>query len=236
MLPKQTINVVPAGAGVAVMKEEYGRSLQILLRRLRHGAADCLRQCREPVAGPRGGAPRTNRTAPGGRGQPAANCRAGPGGGDPAGGGRRNCGARGGSTGGASAARFGISRLAVPPHQSLCRRPWSSRSRSAVALLTGIIFGAAPAWFATRTDPVEALRGAGRSTRDHSSFARKALLIVQAALSVVSGGGRDHAGAKPQQTRAPEFRIPDGRPRGGFLEPAPGYLHAAAAGVALSPD
>ncbi len=29
-LPKQVINVVPAGAGVAVMKEEYGRSLQIL--------------------------------------------------------------------------------------------------------------------------------------------------------------------------------------------------------------
>src|SRR5271168_2618689 len=31
LLPKQTIEVVPAGAGVAVMKEEYGRSLQILL-------------------------------------------------------------------------------------------------------------------------------------------------------------------------------------------------------------
>src|SRR5438046_5597662 len=31
LLPKQVINVVPAGAGVAVMKEEYGRSLQILL-------------------------------------------------------------------------------------------------------------------------------------------------------------------------------------------------------------
>ena len=31
MLPKQVINVVPAGAGVGVMKEEYGRSLQILL-------------------------------------------------------------------------------------------------------------------------------------------------------------------------------------------------------------
>src|ERR1041385_2145624 len=29
-LPKQVIDVVPAGAGVAVMKEEYGRSLQIL--------------------------------------------------------------------------------------------------------------------------------------------------------------------------------------------------------------
>src|SRR5437660_12524887 len=31
MLPKQTVDVVPAGAGVAVMKEEYGRSLRILL-------------------------------------------------------------------------------------------------------------------------------------------------------------------------------------------------------------
>src|SRR2546422_9060747 len=31
LLPKQVINVVPAGTGVAVMKEEYGRSLEILL-------------------------------------------------------------------------------------------------------------------------------------------------------------------------------------------------------------
>src|ERR1700683_5415185 len=31
VLPKQFVNVVPAGAGVAEMKEEYGRSLQILL-------------------------------------------------------------------------------------------------------------------------------------------------------------------------------------------------------------
>jgi predicted permease len=58
-----------------------------------------------------------------------------------------------------------------------------------VALLTGIIFGAAPAWFATRTDPVEALRGAGRATGDRSSFARKALLVVQATLSVVLVAG-----------------------------------------------
>src|SRR5262249_1868893 len=33
-----------------------------------------------------------------------------------------------------------------------------------LALVTGVVFGAAPAWFATRTDPVDALRGAGRST------------------------------------------------------------------------
>jgi predicted permease len=31
MLPRQVINVVPAGAGVAEMKEEYGRGLQVLL-------------------------------------------------------------------------------------------------------------------------------------------------------------------------------------------------------------
>ena len=53
-----------------------------------------------------------------------------------------------------------------------------------LALVTGVIFGAAPAWFATRTDPIEALRGAGR-VRDGSSVARKALLVVQATLSVV---------------------------------------------------
>ena len=58
-----------------------------------------------------------------------------------------------------------------------------------LALLTGIVFGAAPAWFATRTDPIDALRGAGRTTRDHSSFARNVLLVVQATLSVVLVAG-----------------------------------------------
>ena len=54
-----------------------------------------------------------------------------------------------------------------------------------LSVLTGLIFGAAPAWLATRRDPVEALRGANRSTRDHSSIPSKALLVVQATLSVV---------------------------------------------------
>jgi len=53
-----------------------------------------------------------------------------------------------------------------------------------LALVTGVIFGAAPAWFATRTDPIDALRGVGR-VRDGSSAARKTLLVVQATLSVV---------------------------------------------------
>ena len=61
----------------------------------------------------------------------------------------------------------------------------------ALSLVTGIIFGTAPAWLATHADPAEALRGANRSTRDHASWSQKALVIVQATLSIVllSGAG-----------------------------------------------
>jgi predicted permease len=54
-----------------------------------------------------------------------------------------------------------------------------------LSLVTGAIFGTAPAWLATHADPVEALRGANRSTRDHASWSQKSLVIVQATLSVV---------------------------------------------------
>jgi predicted permease len=54
-----------------------------------------------------------------------------------------------------------------------------------VSLLTGVLFGLAPAWFATHAQPAEALRGVNRSTRDRSSLPQKALVVVQAALSVV---------------------------------------------------
>jgi len=53
-----------------------------------------------------------------------------------------------------------------------------------VSLLTGVIFGIAPAWIASRSNPVEALRGAGRSTRDASALPQKLLVILQAALSL----------------------------------------------------
>ncbi len=55
----------------------------------------------------------------------------------------------------------------------------------ALSLVTGIIFGTAPAWLATHADPAEALRGANRSTRDHASWSQKTLVIVQATLSIV---------------------------------------------------
>src|SRR5436309_6707669 len=59
-----------------------------------------------------------------------------------------------------------------------------------VAVITGVLFGAVPAWLATRTDPIDALRGSGRSTGDHSSFTRTALLVLQATLSASSSPAR----------------------------------------------
>ena len=55
----------------------------------------------------------------------------------------------------------------------------------AVSMGTGIAFGMAPAWLATRVDPIEALRGANRSTDRVGSFPRQALVVAQAALSLV---------------------------------------------------
>jgi len=54
-----------------------------------------------------------------------------------------------------------------------------------LSLLTGIIFGVAPAWITSLSHPIEALRGAGRSTRDQSSLPRRALVVLQVALSAV---------------------------------------------------
>ncbi len=54
-----------------------------------------------------------------------------------------------------------------------------------VSLLTGIIFGIAPAWLSSKTRAEEALRGANRSTGDRSSLPQKALVVLQVALSVV---------------------------------------------------
>ena len=189
MLPKQVINVVPAGAGVGEMKEEYGRSLQILLavcglvlliacanvanlllaRAVARRAQTALRLARRRLAA-------ADRHA-GARGEhPARGCRRHrrPG--------RRRRPPRGCCSRSRSAARISF-------RSARGRRSLVLAFAFGLALVTGIIFGAAPAWFATRTDPVDALRGSGRSTSDHSSFTRKALLIVQATLSVVLVAG-----------------------------------------------
>jgi predicted permease len=54
-----------------------------------------------------------------------------------------------------------------------------------LSLVTGVVFGAAPAWITSHSDPIEALRGAGRSTRERGSLARRSLVVLQVALSAV---------------------------------------------------
>lgn len=188
LLPRQVINVVPAGAGVAVMKEEYGRSLQILLSVC--GLVlliACANVANLQLA-----------RAVGRRGQTAVRLAVGAT--------QRHIItealtesvllAIGGGIAGLLVAIAAAKLLLALAFHSSHFLPISAAPSLVVlafafglSLLTGMIFGAAPAWFATRTDPAEALRGSGRSTSDRSCFARKALLIVQATLSVVLVAG-----------------------------------------------
>ncbi len=187
-LPRQVINVVPAGAGVAAMKEEYGRSLQILLAvcglvlliacanvaNLLLARAVALRvQTAVRLAI---GASRAQITV-----QALAESVL-----------LSLAGCVAGFVVSIAACRL-LLALAFPGANFLpihtTPSPLVLGFSTALALVTGIIFGAAPAWFATRTDPAEALRGWGRSTSDHSSFTRKALLVAQATLSVVLVSG-----------------------------------------------
>jgi len=54
-----------------------------------------------------------------------------------------------------------------------------------LSLFTGIIFGIVPAWISSHSDPAEALRGLNRSVGDRSLLPQKALIVLQAALSLV---------------------------------------------------
>ena len=53
-----------------------------------------------------------------------------------------------------------------------------------LSLLTGVAFGVAPAWMATRVQPIEALRGSARFGDQRASLPRKALVVLQTALSL----------------------------------------------------
>ncbi len=54
-----------------------------------------------------------------------------------------------------------------------------------MSVLTGIIFGIAPAWMTSHADPIEALRGSNRSVAGGRSWGQRSLVIAQAAMSLV---------------------------------------------------
>jgi predicted permease len=187
-LPRQVIAVVPAGAGVAIMKEQYSRSLQILL-----GVCGlvlliaCANVANLLLA-----------RAVARRGQTAVRLAIGAS--------RRQIVTQALVESILLAVAGGIAGLVVAIGTARLLLALAFAGASSVpidttpapevlifaftlALVTGIVFGAAPAWFATRTNPIDALRGAGRSTGDHSSLARKALVVVQATVSVVLVAG-----------------------------------------------
>ena len=54
-----------------------------------------------------------------------------------------------------------------------------------LSMITGIVFGVAPAWFNSHSEPAEALRGLNRTTHGRSSFPQKSLIVLQTALALV---------------------------------------------------
>ncbi|HMD21051.1 MAG TPA: ABC transporter permease [Alloacidobacterium sp.] len=183
-LPKQFVKVVPAGNGIGLMKEDYGNNLRILLAVC---ALVLLIACAN-IANlllARGTARRAQTSV------------------------RLALGASRkrlirqslteslvlsifGGLAGLIIAYLGVKLLVALTFHSAKYVPINATPSLpvlgfafALSLLTGVLFGTAPAWLATHADPAEALRGANRSTHDRSSFSQKILVILQATLSVV---------------------------------------------------
>ena len=183
-LPKQNINIVPAGTGVGIMKEDYGASLRILL-------AVCslvlLIACAN-IANlllARGASRRA---------QTSVRLALGA---------SRNRLIRQSLTEslvlsifggllGLVVAFLGVKVVVALAFQSARYIPINAAPSLpvlafafGVTLLTGVLFGVAPAWFTSHADPAEALRGANRTTRDRSTLPQRALVVTQATISIV---------------------------------------------------
>ena len=184
VLPKQVIHVVPAGSGVGVMKEDYGASLRILLTVC--GLVlliACANIANLLLA--RGASRRAQTSVRLALGASRARL-------------IRQCLTESivlsvfGGIAGLAVAYAGIKFILAVAFHSAHFVPIDATPSLIVlgfafvlSLVTGAIFGTAPAWLTSHADPAEALRGANRSTRDSSSFSQKVLVIVQATISVV---------------------------------------------------
>jgi predicted permease len=183
-LPKQQIRIVPAGAGVGDMKADYGDSLHILL------TVCCLVlliACAN-IANlllARGAARRS---------QTSVRLALGAS--------RRRLIRQSftesvvlsllGGIAGVGVAFLGVKLIVALAFHSAHYVPIDATPSIPVmafafglSLVTGVLFGTAPAWFTSHGNPVEALRGANRSTRDSATLPQKILVMVQATLSIV---------------------------------------------------
>jgi predicted permease len=184
VLPRQFIRVVPAGAGVGEMREDYAANLHILL------AVCCLVlliACAN-IANlllARGASRRA---------QTSVRLALGA---------TRNRLIRQsiteslvlslfGATVGLAVAYFGVKIIVALTFHNAHFVPIQARPSLlvlafafAVSIATGVLFGMAPAWLTSHADPAGALRVANRGTRDKSSLPQKALVVLQATLSIV---------------------------------------------------
>lgn len=54
-----------------------------------------------------------------------------------------------------------------------------------ISLLTGILFGVAPAWITSKANPADALRSGTRTTTSGASLLQRSLIVLQSALALV---------------------------------------------------
>ena len=227
LLPKQTIAIVPAGAGVGVMKEQYAQQPAAADGGLRARAADRVRQRREPAAGARvarrtqtavrmaiGASRAPHRDAGAHREHPARDCRR-----------HRGPARRDGRRAAAAFARVSARRFCP---STPCRRRSCSRSRSACPCHRHCL----------RRSPRLA-RDANRSYRraarigsiDRRSFVGDPHCPARGPGDAVGRARRRRNDARPQsqQRRESGFRLRRTRSGPGRDQPPACQLHGAAA-------